>query len=307
MSHVSQSQQQPATSAVPPIPLPNFSKMSPVELTAWLESPAAPREAEGHPNPQIRRLCELNEEHKAGRLSMCGKFLMRECPNAHTYSGGTLHCGLQTCTHCAPRLVLDTYHRWQATVEAYETDHPHAQFTLLDISKPLPRDRALAIVELGRIGLITSAGPTWSYLVGYDGNILRLRVLVVTQQRSQAYWESIWPGARIKASVYPIYELRNVFLGQLLKVELPRSPIDRAEQEVLLARIHRFRARGIKILRAGGDISAIGGNTIAERSVGFLLRKCPHCGLQAVRRSQWFPAGHPKPTPEQIRWRADRL
>lgn len=305
MSHAQDSQPfQSSPSTLPPSLYPT----SPAAMEAWLAAELPdPARREGHANPQIRRLCELNEERKATRLHDCGSFILRRCPQGHEFLAARLNCGLAFCGQCAPQLMLDLYHRWQATLVEYKTAHPDAQFTMLDISTPLPRDRQAALATLDRSGSIPNAGPIWSYLVGYDQDILRLRVLVVGPQRSTADWQAIWgPTASIQATVYPIYELANVFLGELLKVDLPRSLTDRADQEVLFMRCHRFRARGIRRLtHAGGAeyISVVRGKDNTEKSNCFGTHRCPKCGQAATERSQWFSRGHSKPAPEQIRWR----
>jgi hypothetical protein len=281
--------------------------MSPAEMTAWLESDAAPKQAEGHPNPQIRRLLELGADTKAVRLNDCGNTFLRRCPVGHQYHGGRLYCSLAMCIACAPRRALEIHHRWQATEDAYAGAHPHAQLTFLDISIRVPRDRDLAISIFERTRQITGTAPVWSYLVGFIGGWLRFRVLAVTQQRND--WHLIWPGATIKSSVFPIYELRYVFSECLLKVELPKSPIDRAEQEVLFTAVHRFRARNIKRLAPHQENISVGGldpNASTERFGPLDRRQCPKCGRMSHERSQWFPPGYVPRSPDEIRWRADR-
>lgn len=287
--------------------LPTLYRMTEAEMTAWLESPAAPREAEGHPNPQIRRLVELGADAKAVRLHDCGSVYWRRCPNSHTWIAGRRDCGMPTCTRCAPLKALATHHRWQATQDAYAAAHPHTQLTLLDISLRVPRDRDLAISLFERTRQIIGTAPVWSYLVGYIGGMLRFRVLVVTQQRND--WQLLWPGATIKTVVLPIYEIRQAFTVYLLKTELPKSPVDRAEQEVLFATVHRFRARNIKCIAPRNEnisVSEVDPQVLTQRFSAMDRKQCPKCGLFSHEHSQLFPPGQPPRSPDDLKWRADR-
>lgn len=310
MSHVQQ--QQPATQSplrplhTPPYPDIPFPAMTPDQMIAWME--AQPPEKEGHRNPQVRHLVELNEETKANRLALCGSYILQRCPVGHEFKGRSLNCEMHTCLRCAPRMTLELYHRWQVTLSSYETDHPQAQLTYLDISQRLPRDRDLVRAFVERSKEIRGTGPLWTNLAGFVGEVAHLRVLVVTGQRPLAYWQAIWPDASVKVSVYPIYELRNIFLSRLMQVLLSASPIDRADQEVLLTRVHRFRARGIQRVRSHEEteyLSVMVGESNTDKYSFRCSRKCPHCGRYATERSQWIMVGLKKPTPDEIRWRRD--
>lgn len=355
-----QSQPYPATLACPPTSLAPFNLIPPAQRAEILDAIASDPcfallsiehqislttpQREGFPlHSQAQHLFLLGQQDRAARLFACGNYWVYYCPKGTKFKRAS-HCGLAFCPDCALRRAEGLTKAWEPTIRMLQNQSPDAYVTLVELSIPCPRDRALADALFDTIDapLASWDCPIWKSLRGFDGQRLLITLLVVGHPRFLRLpdWQRLYPEAQVEVTQSAPSQLTYLFQESLCRTFIPLSVADRAEQEVLFSRAHRFRACNIKRHNpgtalatalqgssAGGrDFSVVGSKPTTKNSQDpsrppgppatsddeiveipacpspSRVPRCPCCNQRAVQRSQMFRKGTKLPPPEEIRW-----
>ena len=279
----------------------------------------------------------------AERLDYCGRFQKLRDKNGHTTEKHQ-HCMSSYCKGCAYRNAIKTQKRWKGALNLIETlpfDYSSSQLralTYIEITMQQPSRSAEAmdamfemvdkVTQAGiakNCGIPYCNGPRWMVCPGYKGNLLTIRILIPNVELGTETWVAMFPAnASVRAESDSVRALSEVFLRNLLRVDIPDDPVDRAEQEVLFFNKHRFRARAsirdfvptqLKLREGEIDLFASTSlianksnstllNTVIHGTVGVGINPeiCQICGEKYTEQSQWFPVDHAAPAAHEIEW-----
>jgi len=232
-----------------------------------------------------QRLYDRGLRDKALRVENCAKIgRVGTCPNGHK-SRHLSFCGLRFCDICHIQLADKLYRHWLPMLHLAEDtakNHPDimpAQFTYVEVTAQIERttDAMVAVADdmhsafIDRMIELGAQRPCrnsdfgdpggWDMFAGFDAEGFHFRTLQMGAGFPLAAWQAIWPTAKIRVHVVPMYRLSYFFKEHLLAPFIPADSIERAEHEILFEGFHRLR----------NHLVYIGDGSPEDISVGFSL------------------------------------